>query len=180
MDPRYDAASGRYRPETVRVLFIKESPPYARDRHFYFLGVRAHDGLFINLTRFLYGSDFSEDTAAERAAKDRWLLRYQADGYFAMDAVSEPVAKHSQDERIEIIRAAAPAVVEKVRSLAPQQIVLVKRSVHDGLDGALRAAGMPVVNDGPVPYPGRGQQGRFTRALEELVASGRLRLAPRD
>ena len=180
MDPRHAEAAEHYRPGAIRVLFIQESPPYARDRHFYFLGVRAYDGLFINLTRFLYGAEFGDDTAAERAAKDGWLRRYQADGYFAMDAVSDPIAMRSQDERIEIIRAAAAATANRVRSLEPEQIVLVKRSVYEGLEAALHRAHLPVVNDGPVPFPGRGQQGHVFRSLEELVASRRLKLAPRD
>src|SRR5688572_25091742 len=86
----YAAAAAKYRPKDVRVLFIQESPPYATDRHFYFLDVKAHDGFWLHIMRFLYGGDgFSDDTAAERARKDHWLKRFQADGYWTIDSVHE-------------------------------------------------------------------------------------------
>jgi hypothetical protein len=49
--------------------------------------------------------------------------------------------------------------------------------VFDGLNEPLRAAKLPVVNEAAVPYPGRGQEGRFARILQGLVDSGRLKLA---
>ena len=173
----YAAAAEKYRPKKVRVLFIQESPPYATDRHFYFMGVKAHDGFWVNLMRFLYAVEFGEDTGAERARKDHWLTRFQADGYWTIDAMREPIAKNEHDERVEMIAAHAGGRVAEVKAIKPQRIVLVKKSVFDALNEPLRAAGLPVVNEVAVPYPGRGQEGRFHKTLRGLVDSGKLKLA---
>ena len=63
-----------------------------------------------------------------------------------------------------------------MQAIKPDQIVLVKRSVFEGLNEPFRAAGLPVVNDVAVPYPGRGQQFRFAKILRELNESGKLKL----
>ena len=172
----YAAAAERSRPKKVRVLFIQESPPYAKDRHFYFMGVKEHDGFWVNLMRFLYQADFGEDTPLERDRKDEWLQRFRKDGYWTIDASHDSIAKKEHDERVELIRRQAPERIEEVRAIKPEQIVLVKKSVFEGLNEPLRAAGLPVVNDLAVPYPGRGQQFRFAKILRELTESGKLNL----
>ena len=96
-----------------------------------------------------------------------------------MDAVHEPIAKRSPAERARIIRAGAPAAIAEVRAIAPDQIVLVKKSVFEGLHEPFRAADLPVVNDVVVPFPGRGQEGHFRRILAELIAAGTLQLPTR-
>jgi hypothetical protein len=173
---RYAEAAGQFRPKKVRVLFIQESPPYARDRHFYFLGVKEHDGLWVNLMRFLYQADFGEDTPLERDRKDEWLRRFQKDGYWTIDASHDSISKKEHEERAEIIRNLAAERIAEVRAIKPEQIVLVKKSVFEGLNEPMRAAGLPVVNDVAVPYPGRGQQFRFAKILRELVDAGKLKL----
>lgn len=172
----YAEAAAQYRPKKVRVLFIQESPPYAKERHFYFTGVTEHDDFWLNLMRFLYRADFGEDTTLERQRKGEWLKRFQRDGYWTIDASHDSISKGEHEERTEIIRGLAPERIQEVRAIKPEQVVLVKKSVFDGLNEALRAAGLPVVNDVAVPYPGRGQQTRFAKIMGELVASGRLKL----
>ena len=176
MYARYAQAAARYRPACIRALFVTESPPHAADRHFYFPDVCAHDGLWLNLTRFLYGRDFGADTPAERRRKDAWLCRFQKDGYFLVDACHESIAKLSAVERVARIAALAPERIVQVRALGAERIVLIKRSVYDALDGPFRAAGLPVVNAGPIPFPGRGQQRRFFGALRVLATAGALPL----
>ena len=176
MYERYAEAAARYRPERIRALFVQESPPYAAGRHFYFAEVRAHDGLWLNLMRFLYGDAFGEDTAAERTRKDVWLRRFQSDGYFAIDAYRESIARLPPNERAARIAAQAPQRIAEVQALAPDHVVLVKRSVFDALSNPLREAGVPVANSDPVPFPGRGQQRRFYGALRSLADAGTLPL----
>ena len=172
---RYRHAAERYRPKRIQILFIQESPPYAADRHFYFTGIRMHDMLWVALTRFLYEAGFG-DAAEERARKEAWLKRFCADGYFTIDAVEEPIAKLGPDERVAAVAARAPAAIAEVRVLKPAQIVLVKKSVFEGFDEPFRAAGLPVANEVAVPFPGRGQEGRFRAILGGLVNSGKLKL----
>ena len=173
----YSEAAEKYRPKKVRILFIQESPPYATDRHFYFLGVKAHDGFWVNLMKFLYAPDFSDDTSAERARKDHWLAQFQKDGYWTIGSMHESISKNEHEDRVARIAAQADERVAEVRKIKPQQIVLVKKSVFDALHEPLRAAKLPVVNEAAVPYPGRGQEGRFARTLRGLVDSGKLKLA---
>ena len=171
---RYANAAAKYRPAHTKLLIIQEAPPYALERHFYFTDVRAHDGLWVNFTRFAYRKDFGEDVAAERKRKDYWLGRCQSDGYQVIDSAREPIARNSHPERVKIIRARTPELVKECQEISPDQILLAKKSVYEGLADGLRAAGLPVVNEDAIPFPGRGQQLRFVAALEDLVERGKL------
>lgn len=48
-------ASRKYRPATVRILFIAEAPPaYESKRFFYFTGLQQGDTLFLEMMKTLY------------------------------------------------------------------------------------------------------------------------------
>ena len=57
-----------------------------------------------------------------------------------------------------------------------QQILLAKKSVYEALAEPVAAAGLPLVNEEALPFPGRGQQLRFLAALDTLVEQGRLKM----
>ena len=170
----YAKAAAQYRPAHTKLLIIQEAPPYALDRHFYFTDVRAHDGLWVNFTRFAYGRDFGGDVAAERKRKEYWLGRCRDDGYQVIDSMHEPIARNSHPQRVKIIGARAPEIVEECKVIAPDQILLAKKSVYEALAEPIAAAGLPLINEEAVPFPGRGQQLRFLAALDNLVEHGRL------
>ena len=166
----YEEAATRYAPSETRVLFIAESPPASIDRYFYYPDVKRQDSLWVELTRALYPGDFGK-TRDERHRKPCWLKRFQADGYRLIDAVKEP-----GPTAVEAICGNAARVIDEIREIDPQQVVLIKATVYDGLFDILKRAGVPVVNQGKLPFPGSGQQRNFRDRFRQLVKSGRLRL----
>ena len=168
---QYDAAAARYAPSETRVLFVAESPPASIDRYFYYKDVRKHDDLWIGLMKALYPEEFGE-TSEERKRKHDWLERFQTDGYQLIDAVKEP-----GKTTVAAIYGNAARVIEEIREIGPQQVVLIKATVYDGLFGLLLDAGIPVVDQGSLPFPGSGRQREFHNQFRALVESGRLQLA---
>ena len=61
-----------------------------------------------------------------------------------------------------------PALIRRVRKLAPAKVVLIKATVYDNAFAALRDANLPVVDE-RVPFPGSGQQRRFATAFERAL-----------
>ena len=172
----YAKASAQYLPAHTKLLIIQEAPPYALERHFYFTDVRVHDGLWVNFTRYAYKADFGDEVAAERKRKDYWLGRCKADGYQVIDSMREPIARNPHPARVKMIAARAPAIVKECKEIAPDQILLAKKSVYEGLAGPIAEAGLPLVNEEALPFPGRGQQLKFLAGLDTLIEHGRLKM----
>ena len=169
----YEEAAARYAPSRTRVLFVAESPPASLNRYFYYPDVKQGDSLWLELMKALYPNEFGE-TREERPRKHEWLDRFRADGYRLIDAVKEPGST-----TVATIRGNAARVIEQIREIGPDQVVLIKATVWKGLCHPLRNAGIPVANEELLPFPGSGQQQKFQAGFQELVKSGRLRLAPR-
>lgn len=160
------------------MLFVAESPPSDPDHYFYFEHVPQGDSLWSELMKALYGCAFG-DTKRERKCKAEWLTRFQECDYFLIDAVKEPIDRKVKDPaRVRLIRARADRSAQEAAKINPEKIVLVKKTVYEGLIDTYRARGLPVVNIGPIPFPGSGQQSRFQRAMDELRAKGHLPARP--
>jgi len=172
----YVKAAALYRPDHTKLLIIQEAPPYALERHFYFTDVRAHDGLWVNFTRYAYKDDFGEEVAAERKRKDYWLGRCKKDGYQVIDSMREPMARNPHPKRVKIIAAQAAAIVKECKEISPDQILLAKKSVYEALAEPVAAAGLPLINEEALPFPGRGQQLIFLAGLDTLVEQGLLKM----
>lgn len=52
-----------------------------------------------------------------------------------------------------------PDLVKRVKTLAPEKVILIKTTVYDAAFRALREPGVPVVDE-RIPFPGSGQQKR--------------------
>ncbi|MXZ25982.1 MAG: hypothetical protein F4Y80_14230 [Caldilineaceae bacterium SB0665_bin_21] len=159
------AATDRYRPDPVKVLFVAESPPDVEERHFYFPNVPRADTLWVELTKVLYGDDFGV-TKNERARKAEWLARFQADGYWMVEAVPEPIHKKRREAHVLEHK---DRVLEVIADCKPSRVVLIATPVWRALEEPLRAEGVPLVQTGPVSFPGHGQQGRFREAMAAIL-----------
>ncbi len=172
----YQKAADRYIPLKTNVLFVAESPPDALDRYFYFENVKNQDSLWIGLMKALYEGEFGE-TSKERLCKEKWLTKFKDDGYRLIDALKEPVVKSTgPPKRKKLISNVVDHVVEEIREISPNQIVLIKATVFDVLYGRLHAAGLPVVNE-RLSFPGLGHQKKFAERFENLVSDRRLTLS---
>jgi len=152
------AAASRWRPDRVRFLLVAEAPPSSPDRYFYFETVPTHDALFRHVATVILGSP------GERQEKTQRLVALRDAGVFLIDLCPSPIRRGDRLEKH------VPDLVDRCRALQPDQIILIKATVHDVAFKPLRDAGLPVLPH-RIPFPGSGQQRRF---LEQFTAAWQI------
>lgn len=173
----YDDVRRKYRPDKIKLLLIAESPPPAPEiqssRQFYYADrIRKDDRLFTNTIWALYPETEGKSENELEEQKEEWLRRFQADGYYMIEALEESqqheVTKKQRQARIHDV---APRLIERVRELAEPgtKIVLIKSNVFEVAAEPLREAGFNVLNTELVDYPGHFNQKAYRQKLRHLV-----------
>jgi hypothetical protein len=172
-------ATIRYKPATVRVLFIAEAPPAFRfNRLFYFEYLRDGDTLFLEMMKTLYGSavgftenGFSSGSSAEgiRSRKSELLARFMREGYFLIDASEEPMPdRASSSQKLALLRASVPRLVLRLQEFAVDKttpIGLIGGVTYSACAQSLMNLGFNVINEAMIDHPARGGQLRFRQKL---------------
>jgi len=171
-DPWYSERRARWKPDHVMLLLIAESAPdsggdLANRRFFYDDNLTGKDGLFREVVRALYDSPV---LVSGPNAKKPWHEKLKADGVFLIDLAPVPVNYHSPPERVSALQRNIEATVSLAVELKPDGVVLVKQNVFDLLDRPLRSAGLPLLHDAMIPFPGSGQQKRFRERFVDALA----------
>jgi len=158
-----------YRPDRVDVLLIGESPPDPGEgelRFFYAPELRV-DNLYRAVAEALYGLD---EEAVKQTPKTQVLERLQADGFWLIDAVEEPVNRWPRRERRRAIREGVPGLIDRCRAVAPARgIVICHGEVYKLTAAPLRAAGVHVLHEEALPFPLGNWRSRFVRGLRESL-----------
>ena len=154
---RRTEAAARYRPKRIETLLVAEAPPSSLDRYFYFEDVQTQDSLFRHVAEMVLGEKPTRDKAP-------YLDELKERGWFLIHVADDPIGSR-REEIVPLI----PDLIQRCRELAPARIILIGAPVYDLVFGALRDAGLPVV-DARLPYPGSGQQGRFKDLFADLVS----------
>jgi hypothetical protein len=172
-------ATIRYKPATVRVLFIAEAPPAFRfKRLFYFEDLKDGDTLFLEMMKTLYGSavgfrenGFSPGSSAEgiRSRKSEFLARFMREGYFLIDASEEPMPdRASSSQKLALLRASVPRLIVRLKEFAVDKntpIVLIGGVTYSACAQSLMNLGFKVINEAMIDHPARGGQLRFRQKL---------------
>ncbi len=171
-DPWYSERRARWKPDRARLLLIAESAPddggdLANRRFFYDDNLTSKDGLFREVVRALY--DNPPLTSGPNAKKP-WLAKLKADGVYLIDLAPVPVNYHSPSERAAALQRNIEATVSHATELEPDGVVLVKQNVFDLMERPIRAAGLPLLHDAMIPFPGSGQQKRFRERFAAALA----------
>lgn len=162
-DSWYSDRRARWKPEKIRLLLIAESAPddagdTTNRRFFYDDDLTSHDGLFREVAKAVFGQSPGK---AGPGAKRPWLRRLREEGVFLIDLASVPVNYHQAGERKAALAANVEDCVRLARSLAPAGIVTLKKNVFELLREPLLSAGLPLLHDEFIPFPGSGQQEHF-------------------
>jgi hypothetical protein len=170
--PWYAERRARWRPDRVRLLLIAESAPddggdLANRRFFYDEVLTGKDGLFREVVRALYDNP---PLASGPNAKKPWLERLRADGIYLIDLATVPVNEFSASDRAAALSRNIAETVRLASELQPDGVVLVKQNVFDLLSEPVRAAGLPLLHDEFIPFPGSGQQKRFRERFAAALA----------
>lgn len=166
----YEELRGQYRPERLRVLLVAESPPDpgAGERRFFYSPALRADNLYRGVAQALYG----ERDAVDILDKPAVLDRIQADGFWLIDAVDEPINKLGSAARARAIVAGIPRLVDRCLELAPELgVIICHGKVYAAAAESLREAGVVLLHDEQLPFPLGNRRADFVRgfrrALEE-------------
>jgi hypothetical protein len=178
----FAAASRKYRPAGIKLLFIAEAPPaYRFHRFFYFTGLKNGDTLFLEMMKVLYpevvgfreGNHSLYEAKAVRLMKESLLDRFFRDGMYLIDAVEEQMPDGADSAvKTRLMREALPALRRKVRRLSPLRdvpIILIGKLTCTVCLQTLREDGFLILNEGPISHPARGNQARFRPQLRKIV-----------
>jgi hypothetical protein len=174
----YNGTRARYKPKHIKVLLIAESPPPASSttpssRHFYRAdAVRKDDRLFVNTIKALYPETEALAELEIEADKETWLRRFQANGWYMIEALEESLPHEvTKKERQALIAETLPHLLERVKELAGKdtKLILIKSNVFDVAAEPLRSAGFTVLNKELLDYPGRFNQQAYREKLAHLA-----------
>jgi hypothetical protein len=156
-----ESAASRYKPGTVDLLLVAESPPTSLDRYFYFEDVQAHDSLFRCVVRTVLEIEPTREKAEHLAA-----LRDA--GLFLIDLRPDSLDARPAVELLD-------GLLVRVRALEPRSVVLIKVTVFDLAYRFLQSHGISVAPQ-RIPFPGSGQQKRFEALMKDALSWCRGRL----
>jgi hypothetical protein len=170
--PWYSDLRETWKPAAVRLLLIGESPPDdggdpTRRRFFYAEPVAQADNLFRSVVDALYGSG----KLTKGDLKAPWLERLRDDGVFLIDLAARPVNALSNGARQRARRDGVGACIERAAQLAPEGIIICHTPSYNVLAAPLRAAGLPLLHDEPIPFPLGNTRARFIEKVRDAVAT---------
>jgi hypothetical protein len=170
-DPWYSARRARWQPPAVRLLLIAESAPdplRSGRRYFYDDALTRYDGLFREVVKVLFEIDGLDSGPT---AKVPWLHGLHRAGVHLVDLSTVPVNALGAQREAALI-SEVPSCVARARDLKPDGVVLVKANVFDLLADPVCEAGLHLLHEQPIPFPGSGHQrafrDKFRQALERL------------
>lgn len=161
-----DDARAKYKPESIKLLFVAEAPPETTERFFYYERVKDNDWLYIAIVKALSMCD-DYDVKKMRANKKMILQLLQQDGIFLMDLSPVPLKKgmkakrHKEGFRQRLSN-------EKAVNKDDTSIILIKANVYDCLFTELKENGYNVQNQ-RIPFPASGQQQKFAEKMKEAL-----------
>ena len=169
--PHHQAGSPRYRPDPLRCLLVAEALPDSLDRFFYYPDGRRADYLFLGVMQVLYPGLKEEFVASSRpsAQKEALLQRFQADGFYLLDALRVPPRLYHKH-----LHRAVPELLSRIDAIAEPTtpIILIKATTYEAAYQPLRNAGYSRVFAESIPFPGQGWQhhfcAKFAKALQTL------------
>jgi hypothetical protein len=156
----------RYRPGTVRLLFVGESSP-AGGTHFY----RADSNLY-RAMRDAFAEVFEGVPVPVGEAFLEW---FRGLGCWLVDLVDRPVDRLSAAARKRAVQAGADVLASTIESRRPSRIIVVKRDVAAVVRRAARTAGYDGSLVDVVPFPLYQWRRQF---IEQVAAIARVELAP--
>lgn len=145
----YEELRRHYRPETIEIVLVGESPPdpgSGDKRFFYSPTLSQHDNLYRGVAGALYGEAIHNKLLV--------LEQLKQDGFWLIDAVETPVNRLTRASRRAQIREAAPRLAHRCKEVSPRRGVIICHGVVFELCApTLRHSGVRILHDEPLPFP---------------------------
>jgi hypothetical protein len=171
MPTDYEDARQKYKPEKIKFLLVAEAPPKeGSGRFFYFENVSDKDSLFLETMKVLYPSEYT-DTKMVRLHKRRFLEKFQADGFYLIDATHTPMRDSSPSRKRQQIRESLPSLRSKLTQLATDGvgIILISATVYEVCSNVLGNEGFNILNEELIDFPGSRWQRKFREKFGSLL-----------
>ncbi len=153
-----------YWPEKIKIIFLLESPPVSGD-YFYDPDGKTTEQLFSSMMKLIGCRPESKAAGLKEFAKKHYVIA---------DATYSPVNQiKNKRKRNEAILRDLPNLIDDLRKMIGRRrvkLILVKANICRMLEAPLKAIGFNVINNGiMVPYPGSGQQKKFSKAIKRIL-----------
>jgi hypothetical protein len=149
----------QYRPHSISVLFVGESPP-AGGTFFY----KGDSGL----ARYTKQA-FQQAYGLPDLAMTDFLSGFKAADCYLDDLCLEPVNRMTASDRRAAWKNAIEPMANRLREYSPGLIVPVLRGVESSVSQAAETAGMLDRMRPALPYPGMGFHPRYVAQLSRLI-----------
>jgi hypothetical protein len=150
----------RYRPSSVRILFVGESSP-AGGTHFY-----QADSQLYRATREAFGLGLNVVQPPEGAAFLAW---FQELGCWLVDLADRPVDRSPVGERLEAVDAGIPGLARLLQELRPVRVIAVLRRIAPAVRRAAQEAGIDDHEIDVIPFPTRQWRPVYVGQLAGIV-----------
>jgi hypothetical protein len=158
----YIKLRNEYLPETLKLIFILESPP-ASGKYFYDKTGKITEPLFNELMKTL---DYKPIN------KKDGLDFFKSQGFFLIDSTYKPVNKMKEKEKENTILSDFNNLIDDLDTMSSNKspLILVKANICRLLEDKLKLKGFNVLNKGiVVPFPSSGQQKRFHVEISKIL-----------
>lgn len=168
-EPWYEQLRRRWKPEHVRLLIIDEAAPElaadAKHEFFYSSAVVSWDPLFRAVVEVFCDGEFPP-AGADKAP---YLERLRESGVYVIETIPFPVGEYSRAERPHFAERFARATVERAVGLRPDGVLIAFNYGFRALGPRLGAAGLRLLQDGPVPFPRGRYREQFLTGLRTAI-----------
>lgn len=154
---RYRAAAACYKPDVVQLLILGESPPPPRGgviRYFYFKELSFPENLYHGVIKAVIGDNYDSSSSA----KPGNLSHLKANGLFLIDAIEYSFYDIPDSQKISALKSARKDVLDRIRALNPQGVIIVHPRVHNAVSGYLQKNGVSILNTNPIDFPSTKDQ----------------------
>jgi len=148
-----------YRPDTIQILFIGESPPAGGG--FFYL---ANTNLF-RYTREAFASVYGEKCGQGT----NFLQFFKSIGCYLDDLCLEPINHLDKPTRRRKRAAAVPSLAERISSTAPCAVIVVMLAISKDVQDAISAAQIGPIPTYSLPFPAQGRQRRYVKGLVPIL-----------
>ena len=154
----YEAIRERYRPETVKVLFVGESRP--ANGTFFYLG---------NSRLYKYTCRAFNSALVTSLQIPTFLNEFCSLGCFLLDLCPEPVNHLPSPERRRVRRNGTATLSAILRDIQPCATIVVMRGIAQYVDQAYVGAGIQTDHHYVLPFPARGHEQEYIDGLKAIL-----------
>jgi hypothetical protein len=168
---QYIFARDKWKPESVKILLVAESPPVSGG-YFYYEEATGKGGLFVETMQAL--KLIPEKQGLPRGFSKKALLEmFKSYGFFMIDVSYFPLDGMKPLERRLAIKNELPRFVEELKRLDPENIIIVKKSIYRAVRSAIENAGFGnrILNQKALPFPSYQWKKIYRQGLWNLVTT---------